>query len=98
MRTHSWPDRPADQQPCTDSVLRHFQLKLRVKEIFYTIDTMTRIANGEDVAVASVRRPNFDWSTWKDRVDTTKPIMAGHSLGGSAAVREIRESRTQQQI
>ena len=30
---------------------------------------------------------SFDWKRWESAVDYETPVMAGHSLGGTAAVR-----------
>jgi len=83
---HSWPDLPEDKQPEDDTILRHSQLRFRVKEIYHVINSMVRLSQGEDIPRTSLKVPNFDWALWHGAVDANKPIMIGHSLGGSAAV------------
>ena len=80
---HSWPE--LDEQPTDDTILRHEQIKLRVAEIEAVIDTMNKLSQGGPLADCQIDAPNFEWERWKF-VDTTRPVMAGHSLGGSAAV------------
>ena len=79
----SWPD--LDIQPPDDTILRHEQIKMRVAEIHEVTKAMTRLSRGEDVARTSIHSPDFDWERWRS-VDCSKPIMVGHSLGGSAGV------------
>lgn len=81
--TCSWPE--LEEQPTDDTKLRHEQIKLRIAEIEAVVDIMNKLNNGETVIRSSMNAPDFDWERWK-LVDTTHPIMAGHSLGGSAAV------------
>jgi platelet-activating factor acetylhydrolase len=77
-----WPDELI--QPTNDTRLRHEQLKLRAAEISACVAIMTRVATGEKPA-SSLTAPDFDWSRWTV-LDTSRPVMAGHSLGGSAAL------------
>jgi hypothetical protein len=81
---YSWPD--LETQPTDDTTLRHEQIKLRLAEIEEVIGAMTRLSQGDDVRRTSIDSPDFDWNRWADCIDTAKPVMAGHSLGGSAAV------------
>lgn len=83
---HSWPDLPEDGQPEDDTVLRRSQLQMRVTEIYHVINSMVRLSEGQDITQTSVKAPDFDWALWRGTVAADKPIMTGHSLGGSAAV------------
>jgi hypothetical protein len=58
---------------------------MRIAEIDEVVKAMTRLSRGEDFTRTSIHSPDFDWSRWRS-IDTGKPVMAGHSLGGSAAV------------
>lgn len=77
-----WPELP--EQPNDDSILRREQIKCRVAEIEAVIDIMKNIAQGHEPNCLLKLDDNIDWSTWQ-AVDTTNPILTGHSLGGSAA-------------
>ena len=82
-RKRSWPE--LEQQPTDDTTLRHEQIKLRVAEIETVVEMMRKLSQGEPLADCTLDAPSFDWERWK-YVDATQPVMAGHSLGGSAAV------------
>lgn len=84
-----WPNLPQDEQPKDDTTLRHDQLELRCAEIEEIIDIMRRINHGDPVIQESIKSPNFDWERWGpawNAINTNKPVMLGHSLGGSAAL------------
>ena len=66
---------------------------MRVAEIEEVIKTMTRFSRGENVARTSIHSPDFDWARWRC-IDPHTPILAGHSLGGAAAVRPRSTSIT----
>lgn len=81
----SWPELP--EQPQDDTTLRHEQIKLRIAEIEAVVDVMDRLSQGEELVRHSMSNaPDFDWERWR-HVDASSPVMVGHSLGGSAAVR-----------
>lgn len=71
-----------------DTKLRHEQIKLRVAELEAVVDAMRKLSQGEKLIRYSLNAPDFDWERWKS-VDATRPIIAGHSLGGSAAVSTV---------
>lgn len=73
-----------ETQPLDDTTLRHEQIKMRVSEIDEVIKAMTRLSQSGTISTTSID-PEFDWNRWRC-IDTRKPVMAGHSLGGSAAV------------
>lgn len=49
------------------------------------IDVMKKISEGSDIHSTFLLAPKFDWALWKN-IDTARPILSGHSLGGSAAL------------
>ncbi|KAH9832525.1 platelet-activating factor acetylhydrolase, isoform II-domain-containing protein [Rhodofomes roseus] len=87
-----WPD--LETQPTDDTTLRGAQLDLRAAEISEAIRVVGRMASGEDIIRYSdpIQAPGvttaqaFDWKRWDDAVDFETPVMAGHSLGGTAAL------------
>ncbi|KAI0686666.1 platelet-activating factor acetylhydrolase [Cytidiella melzeri] len=78
-----WPD--LEEQPADDTTLRHAQIQLRKAELETLIDAIQKLSQGESVTRYSSSADGFDWSRMKN-VDASKPIIAGHSLGGSAAL------------
>lgn len=84
-----WPNLPHDDQPRDDTTLRHDQLDMRVAEVEEVVRTMTKISKGEEIVETSLRSPQFDWKRWGpdwNALNVKRPIMTGHSLGGSAAL------------
>ena len=82
-KNRSWPD--LEQQPKDDTILRHAQIELRKAELEAVVQAIQRLASGEKVPRYSMCSQAFDWTRFQ-KVDATKPIIIGHSLGGSAAV------------
>ncbi|KAH9930236.1 platelet-activating factor acetylhydrolase, isoform II-domain-containing protein [Fomitopsis serialis] len=86
-----WPD--LETQPTDDTFLRGVQLDLRAAEIHETIRAVSQMTTGRDIIRYSdpVQAPgvtteqSFDWKRWESAVDYETPVMAGHSLGGTAA-------------
>ena len=74
------------EQPKDDTTLRHEQIKCRIAEIEAVVDVMRKLSQGERLP-DGCKIPNLDWERFRS-VDATRPVMAGHSLGGSAAVSE----------
>lgn len=84
-----WPKLSEKHQPTNDTTLRHDQLEMRQAEIEEIVKAMRGIAGGEPVIESSLRSPHFDWKRWGpewNAVDVSKPIMMGHSLGGTVAL------------
>ena len=79
----SWPD--LDEQPTDDSILRREQIKCRVAEIEAVVDAMRKLSKGEPLECYSCNKDSIHWDRWK-YLDTRRPVLAGHSLGGGAAV------------
>lgn len=85
-----WPDLPADQQPTDDTTLRHDQLKVRLVELKSTIDVLKQIGTGELVTKGRLQASRtYDWKSWVGKLETGdgRIGLAGHSFGGTAAVR-----------
>lgn len=84
-----WPEIPADQQPDNDTRLRKDQLEMRCGEIKEVISIMKRINQGDPVIQNAIKSPHFDWERWGPKwnaINTNKPVMVGHSLGGSVGL------------
>jgi platelet-activating factor acetylhydrolase len=79
-----WPEET--EQPKDDTHLRHEQIAFRCAEIEGVLATMRKVTDGEDVVKRSLTAPDFDWARWRGALDVSSPVMAGHSLGGSAAL------------
>lgn len=77
-----WPD--LAEQPKDDTTLRKVQLQLRQAELQHATVQMQMISQGNGVARKSP--DDFDWTRWRHAIDTAKPIMSGHSFGGTLAV------------
>lgn len=77
-----WPD--LETQPEDDTALRKVQLQLRLAELEQVNVQVQSIAQGGGVARHTT--DGFDWSRWKHAIDTFRPIMSGHSFGGTLAV------------
>ena len=67
-----------------DTTLRHEQIECRIAELESVVDIMNKISRGEKLT-DGLNIPDLDWDKFKT-IDSTRPVMAGHSLGGSAAV------------
>ena len=82
----SWP---GCEQQQNDTTLRHVQLQVRLAEVERVLQTLQKIASGEKITQTKTTeaQTQFDWMRWARSVDVEKPIMAGHSFGGSLGVR-----------
>ena len=67
-----------------DTTLRHEQIKCRTAEVEAVVAIMRKLAEGERLN-DELKLPNLDWARFRN-IDASRPVMAGHSLGGSAAV------------
>ncbi|KAJ7731777.1 platelet-activating factor acetylhydrolase [Mycena metata] len=87
-----WPDH--EVQPADDTTLRHDQLKVRLAELRAVQTALVSLSTGAaDFApiVAAdpdlkAPAPSFDWTRWAHCLDAVRPIMCGHSFGGTAAL------------
>ncbi|KAI0786998.1 platelet-activating factor acetylhydrolase, isoform II-domain-containing protein, partial [Abortiporus biennis] len=87
-----WPD---SKQPENDTTLRHVQLEVRLAETLGVIKTLEKIASGTPVGQTTLTQASttFDWAAWASCVSMHKPIMAGHSFGGSLGIAAATDSR-----
>lgn len=84
-----WPEIGLNEQPDNDTRLRKDQLEMRYNEIEEVINIMKKINNGDSVIQNAIKSPNFDWDRWGpnwNAINTNKPVMVGHSLGGSVGL------------
>ncbi|KAF8146077.1 platelet-activating factor acetylhydrolase [Mycena galopus ATCC 62051] len=87
-----WPDH--EVQPQDDTTLRHDQLKVRLAELRAVHTALVSLSTGAaDFAPIAAARPalkapapSFNWTRWAHCLDAARPIMCGHSFGGSAAL------------
>ncbi|KAJ6456663.1 platelet-activating factor acetylhydrolase [Mycena sanguinolenta] len=87
-----WPD--CEVQPQDDTTLRHDQLKVRLAELRAVHTALVSLSTGAadfaPIAAAhptlKASAPSIDWTRWAHCLDAARPIMCGHSLGGSAAL------------
>ncbi|KAJ7461303.1 platelet-activating factor acetylhydrolase [Mycena galericulata] len=95
-----WPDH--DPQPADDTTLRHDQLKVRLAELRAVQTALLSLSTDRTnftpiiAARPSLKgpKPSFDWTRWAKCLDAVRPIMCGHSLGGSAALLAAAASDT----
>lgn len=67
--------------------LEHFrtlQLDMRVREMYEAYHSFKKIVEGSDVGVTGVEEGWFD--LWRDKVDTSKVDLTGHSFGSATVV------------
>lgn len=84
-----WPEYSEADQPADETRLRHDQLAMRKAEIEEIVNVMGRIAAGEDIMETGKMSPNFNRQHWGpswNALHVERPIVIGHSLGGSAAL------------
>jgi len=86
-----WPEH--DEQPSDDTRLRHVQLEVRLAETQGVLDALTKISHGEPVPQTQLTSANeLDWSQWTN-ITTVRPIMAGHSFGGTLGLAAGADAR-----
>ncbi|KAI3400636.1 hypothetical protein diail_2348 [Diaporthe ilicicola] len=76
--------------------LKEAQLSFREAEIEATLDVLRALDTGSSPSTTPVpnsRQPvGTDMSSFKARLDTAHPTIAGHSFGGTGALRALRPS------
>jgi platelet-activating factor acetylhydrolase len=74
--------------------LKEAQLSFREAEIEAAVDVLRALdSDSSPTPFANSRGPhNADMSTFKARLDTAHPTIAGHSYGGTGALRALRPS------
>lgn len=86
-----WPEH--GEQPCNDTTLRHVQLQVRLAETEGVLDALTKISQGQPVPQTQLTGANeLDWSLWQN-ITTVRPIMAGHSFGGTLGLAAAAEPK-----
>ncbi|KAG9010432.1 hypothetical protein FRB94_010395 [Tulasnella sp. JGI-2019a] len=83
-----WPD--LAEQPKDDTTLRHEQIALRLAETEEVIKALQQVSRGEPVLQTTLTPVNLEFGKW---IDASRPIMTGHSLGGSLAIAAAADSR-----
>ncbi|THH19534.1 hypothetical protein EUX98_g8754 [Antrodiella citrinella] len=85
---------PQPEQPKNDTTLRHVQLDVRLAEVQGVLDVMKKITNGDVVAQTRLTQAqtSFEWARWKC-VNTHRPVMAGHSFGGTLGMAAASDPR-----
>jgi len=79
--------------------LRNRQVHLRSKEASRTLDVLIGLNNGESLqnvfkkhkAIESNETDSSNLSSFKDKLDVSKPIMSGHSFGGATTLLALAE-------
>ena len=79
--------------------LRNRQVHLRSKEASRTLDVLIGLNNGESLqnvfkkhkAIESNETDSSNLSSFKDKLDISKPIMSGHSFGGATTLLALAE-------
>ena len=81
-----------DEQPTDDTTLRHVQLNVRLAEVEGVLQALQRLTQGQGL-VSTGRTPSLcEWEESWHVIEVTKPVIAGHSFGGSLAVRCLIDS------
>lgn len=74
--------------------LKEAQLSFREAEIEAAVDVLRTLDSGSPSSFPNSRapRPNMDMSSFEGRIDTRHLTIAGHSYGGTGALRALRPS------
>ncbi|XP_066170769.1 platelet-activating factor acetylhydrolase isoform X1 [Sylvia atricapilla] len=67
--------------------LRHKQVQQRAQECIKALNLILKINSGEEVT--NVLHSDFDWSSLKDSVDTSRIAVMGHSFGGATVIESL---------
>ncbi|KAL1877475.1 hypothetical protein Daus18300_002462 [Diaporthe australafricana] len=83
---------PEDADKFDTPALKEAQLSFREAEIEATVDVLRALDSGSSsTPVPNSRQPkNTDMSSFRARLNTTHPTIAGHSYGGTGALRALR--------
>jgi len=77
--------------------VRNQQLNFRVAEIRRTMDLVIRLNNGGTVENVLSNAKDFDHSIFKNSMEVSKPVLAGHSYGGATTLMTLaKDSRFKQ--
>lgn len=69
-----------------DTTLRHVQLDVRLAEVDGVLRVLQRLTRRQGLVSTKLTPSLCEWGDWH-LIEVTKPIIAGHSFGGSLAVR-----------
>ena len=79
--------------------VRNSQLQLRISEIIRTLNLMEELEKGSNVSNVLEDRSEYDLSMFRNSLDISNPIMAGHSYGGATTLMALsKDSRFKQGI
>ncbi|KAF8553821.1 hypothetical protein OG21DRAFT_1192591 [Imleria badia] len=78
-----WTD--TEEQPMDDTILRRVQLGVRLAEVEGVLQALQRLTQGQGLVSTGPTPSLCEWEGWH-AMELTKPIIAGHSFGGSLAV------------
>ena len=74
--------------------VRNSQLQLRISEIIRTLNLMEELEKGSNVSNVLEDRSEYDLRMFKNTMDISNPIMAGHSYGGATTLMTLsKDSR-----
>lgn len=72
--------------------VRAEQLKLRVREVSAVLEALDAISSGKEVEnFRASLQPDFDWRSWRNRLDLQDVVMAGHSFGSATTINVLKE-------
>ncbi|KAH0834815.1 platelet-activating factor acetylhydrolase [Lanmaoa asiatica] len=81
-----------DEQPMDDTTLRHVQLRVRLAEVEGVLQALQRLTQGQGLISTGLTSSLCEWEGWH-AIEITKPIIAGHSFGGSLAIMAAADRR-----
>lgn len=82
---------PEGSEAFDTPALKEAQLSFREAEIEATVDVLRALDSGSSPPLPNSRAPlNTDMSVFKNRIDTRSLTIAGHSYGGTGALRALR--------
>ena len=74
--------------------VRNSQLLQRVEEVKRSLDVVTSLAGGQAVTNVLLEAEQFDLAMFADRLDLSRPVLAGHSYGGATTLMALaRDNR-----
>ena len=74
--------------------VRNSQLQMRISEVIRTLNLMEELNKGSNVSNVLEDRAEYDLTMFKNTMDISNPIMAGHSYGGATTLMALsKDSR-----
>eukprot|EP00090_Calanus_glacialis_P009424 TRINITY_DN17792_c0_g1_i1.p1 TRINITY_DN17792_c0_g1~~TRINITY_DN17792_c0_g1_i1.p1 ORF type:complete len:439 (+),score=123.75 TRINITY_DN17792_c0_g1_i1:76-1392(+) len=71
--------------------VRNQQLHFRVAEVKRTMDLVLKLNNGGDCVNILQEGADYDVSMFKNSMEASKPVLAGHSYGGATTLMALAE-------